>query len=62
MKNKRINGDALEMIMRDVMHGMLGFTHETCRGSETAKLDILSVEEPENSEQPSATVIPFPKK
>lgn len=50
------------MIMRDVMHGMLGFTHETCRGSETAKMDILSVEEPENSEQPSATVIPFPKK
>lgn len=62
MKNKRINGDALEMIMRDVMHGMLGFTHETCRGSETAKMDILAVEEADNCVQPSATVIPFPKK
>jgi hypothetical protein len=50
------------MIMRDVMQGMLGFTHETCRGSETAKMEILAVEEAENSTQPSATVIPFPDK
>jgi hypothetical protein len=62
LRNKRINGDALEMIMRDVMQGMLGFTHETCRGSETAKMEILAVEEAENSTQPSATVIPFPRK
>ena len=63
MKNKRINGNALELIMRDVMHGMLGFTHETCRGSETATMDIISVEEAENNEQqPPANVIPFPKK
>ena len=62
MRNKRINGDALEMIMRDVMQGMLGFTHETCRGSETATMEILAVEEAENSAQHSATVIPFPVK
>ena len=60
MKNKRINGNALEMIMRDVMHGMLGFTHETCRGSETAKMEILAVEEAENSVHPSENIIPFP--
>ena len=48
--------------MRDVMQGMLGFTHETCCGSETAKMEILAVEEAENSTQDSATVIPFPLK
>jgi len=62
LRNKRINGNALEMIMRDVMQGMLGFTHETCRGSETARMDILAVEEAENTAQHSATVIPFPEK
>ena len=60
MKNKRINGNALEMIMRDVMHGMLGFTHETCRGSETAKMEILAVEEAENSVYPSENIVLFP--
>ncbi len=48
--------------MRDVMQGMLGFTHDTCRGSETANMDIVAVEEAENNAQPSATVIPFPGK
>jgi hypothetical protein len=62
LKNKRINGNALEMIMRDVMHGMLGFTHETCRGSETAKMEILAVEEAENSTHRSENVIPFPER
>ena len=60
MRNKRINGAALEMIMRDVMQGMLGFTQETCRGSETAKMEIHAFEEAENSTRHSATVIPFP--
>ena len=60
MRNKRINGAALEMIMRDVMQGMLGFTHEACRGSETAKMEILAVEEAENTTRHSATVIPVP--
>jgi hypothetical protein len=62
LKSKKINGAALEMIMRDVMQGMLGFTHESCRGSETAKMDILAVEEAENTAQHTATVIPFPGK
>lgn len=62
MKSKKINGAALEMIMRDVMQGMLGFTHENCRGSETAKMEILAVEEAENTAQHTATVIPFPGK
>jgi len=62
LKSKRINGAALEMIMRDVMQGMLCFTHETCRDSESGKMDILAVEEAENTVSQTATVIPFPGK
>jgi len=50
------------MIMRDVMQGMLCFTHETCRDSESAKMDIIAVEEAENTITQTATVIPFPCK
>ena len=48
--------------MRDVMQGMLCFTNESCRDSESAKMDILAVEEAENTATHSATVIPFPGK
>ena len=50
------------MIMRDVMQGMLCFTHESCRDSESATIDIVAVEEAENTATQSATVIPFPGK
>ncbi len=50
------------MIMRDVMQGMLCFTNENCRDSESAKMDILAVEEAENTATQTATVIPFPGK
>jgi len=59
LNSKRINGVALEMIMRDVLHGMQGFTTEVSSGSETGRMEILAVEEAENTEQ-KATVIPFP--
>jgi len=61
LKNKRINGSALEMIMRDVMQGMQGFTHETCSGCETAKMEILAVEEADNTGIDTAQIIPFPE-
>jgi len=48
--------------MRDVMQGMLCFTNESCRDSESAKMDILAVEEAENTATQTATVIPFPGK
>ena len=60
LNSKRINGAALEMIMRDVLHGMQGFTTEVCSGSETGRMEILAVEEAENTAQEKATVIPFP--
>lgn len=46
--------------MRDVLHGINGFTHEVCSGSETGKMEIIAVEEAENGSGESATVIPFP--
>lgn len=61
LDSKRINGVALEMIMRDVLHGMQGFTTEVCSGSEAGRMEILAVEEAENSVQENAIVIPFPK-
>lgn len=60
MNSKRINGAALEMIMRDVLDGMQGFTAETCSGSETGSMEILAVEEAENAARDKATVISFP--
>lgn len=60
LNSKRINGAALEMIMRDVLHGMHGFTNEVCRGSEMGRMEIIAVEEAENNATSKATVIPFP--
>jgi hypothetical protein len=64
LNNKRINGAALEMIMRDVLDGMFDFTHQACRGSETARMEIIAVEKAVNSSdpKPSANVIQFPAK
>ena len=46
--------------MRDVLHGMNGFTNEVCSGSETAKMEIIAVEDAGNDPRETATVIPFP--
>jgi hypothetical protein len=64
LSSKRINGAALEMIMRDVLDGMFDFTNQACRGSETAKMEIIAVEKPVNSSGPAdpANVIQFPVK
>ena len=58
--NKRINGAALEMIMRDVLDGMKGFTREACRDSETCHMEILGVEEAANPGPEQGNVVPFP--
>jgi hypothetical protein len=60
LKDKRIQGVALEMIMRDVLDGMVGFTHEACMGSMPCDMEILSVERPPRGSQRPAAVIPFP--
>ncbi len=59
--SKRINGTALEMIMRDVLHGMKGFTSEACCSSEATSMEILAIEKPANTDQTEAVVILFPE-
>ncbi|MEN8108034.1 MAG: hypothetical protein ABFS22_08520 [Pseudomonadota bacterium] len=62
MKNKRINGRALEVIMRDILEGMQDYTVDTCASCESGKLQILSLEKPDCRRSPLADVIPFPLK
>ena len=59
-QGRRINGTALEMIMRDVLTGMQEFTAEACRVCDAANLEILGVEQAGNASIRSADVIPFP--
>jgi len=60
LNNRRIDGAALEMIMRDVLDGMTGFTHEACSASETGRMEILAIEEAVNTAPEQTNVIPFP--
>lgn len=59
-KEKRIGGNALESIMRDVLDGMQGFTRESVVDSDPADMQIIGVERPERCGKHRATVIPFP--
>jgi hypothetical protein len=42
--NTRINGTALELIMRDVLQGMRQFTEDACSGCSAAGMEINAVE------------------
>jgi hypothetical protein len=60
-KDKKINGAALEMIMQDVLKGIVGFTHDTCAGSDAANMEIVAVEEsPDTPDEPS-NILRFPR-
>ena len=60
MKGKKFNTNALEVIMRDVLHGMADFTLDNSSGSQLGSLEIVAVESPESPQQPSASILPFP--
>ena len=60
MKGKKINTNALEVIMRDVLHGMSDFTLDSSSGSQLGSLEIVAVECPESPQQASASILPFP--
>ena len=60
MKDRRINGQALENIMRDVLEGMQDITCDVSAMSEPGVLTVLSVERPGCQQTPMASVIPFP--
>jgi hypothetical protein len=60
MNSKRINGNALEQIMNDVLSGMTEFTHQSCRYCHAADLEIISIEKGHAGQQESAVVLAFP--
>jgi hypothetical protein len=61
LKDKKINGAALEMIMQDVLKGMTEFTHDTCAGCDAANMDIVAVEEASNVSRDPSNILPFPR-
>ena len=59
---KRNNTDILELIMRDVLAGIGGFTRGTCRSGPTGSLEIISIERNRETQPVAASVIPFPQR
>lgn len=62
LTGRRINGTALEQIMRDVLDGMQDVTRRAGTGCLTGKLEILSVERDTFVPDRPADIIPFPGK
>jgi hypothetical protein len=62
MKGKRINGRALENIMRDVLDGMQDFTAGASADSVPGEMTILSVERPACQQTVEARIIAFPSR
>jgi hypothetical protein len=58
--HKRINANALEMIMRDVLAGMQGFSGEVCRNPRNSGLEIIGTDQDREIQQAAASIIPFP--
>jgi hypothetical protein len=56
---KRNNRDVLELIMRDVLAGMRGFTRGTCRNGPTGGLEIIGIEQHRETQPAAASIIPF---
>ena len=57
MKNKTLGGDALEMIMRDVLEGLQDFTRQASLAGAAEGIENSSPEK-----KPSARIIDFPRR
>lgn len=62
LKHKRINGNALELIMRDVLEGMQEFTRQGCATSRADGLEIIGLKKARKPGRKQARIIPFPGK
>ena len=60
LKGKKINNDALEVIMRDVLYGMSDFTRDTSCGCQMGDVEITAVENPDIQQPATAQILPFP--
>ncbi len=59
MKEKKINNNALEVIMRDVLYGISDFTRDASRGSQLGDLEITAVENEARRNRTTASILPF---
>jgi hypothetical protein len=62
LTNKRINGSALEQIMRDVLDGMQDVTRRAGTRGHAGKLEILGIDKGPAVPRRQAAIIPFPGK
>jgi len=60
MKNRNINNNTLELIMRDVLFGMSDLARDASRGSHLDKLEITAVEKQGRKPSASARILLFP--
>jgi hypothetical protein len=60
--NRRINGSALEQIMRDVLDGMQDITRRAGTRGDADKLEILGIDKGPAVPGRQAAIIPFPGK
>ena len=60
MKDRKINNNALEVIMRDVLYGMSDFTEDANCGSQLCSLEITAVESEGKKPRATARVLAFP--
>ena len=60
VKVRKINNNALELIMRDVLHGIADYTEDASCGSQLDNLEIIAVENPGGQQQATARILPFP--
>lgn len=59
---KRNHNDVLELVMRDVLAGMRGFTLGTSRNGPTGGLEIIGIERDRDTLPAAARIIPFPQR
>lgn len=62
LTNRRINGSALERIMRDVLDGMQDVTRRAGARGYAGKLEILGIDKGPAVSGRQAAIIPFPGK
>ena len=60
LKGKKINNNALEVIMRDVLYGMSDFTRDTSCGCQMGDVEITAVENPDIQHPTTARILQFP--
>ena len=62
MKHRTLGGDALEMIMQDVLEGLQDFTPQASLASRRDGIEILGIENGPPKKKPYARILYFPRR